>query len=236
MDIDRIVREVIAQLGLGPGGESPHAAPLECDEAVEMGDTKSDGQLVIGSRVVTLSEVEGRLDAVRRLVVPPRAVVTPSVRDALQRKNVTLVHASRATGQAASDLRLVLVAVGRRADPTVLIEALGNEPVRIERHAMDCLIEATERLAAEVVQPDTLGLLLTGHPAAGLCLANRHRGVRAVTGSDASAVSAASADVGANVLVLDPAAGSLFQLKQIVAGFCRGGARPCPEVFREQLA
>ena len=102
----------------------------------------------------------------------------------------------------------------------------------MEPVALDCLIVATEQLAAETARSDTLGVLLTPHTAAGLCLANRLRGLRAVTGGDAPAVAAAAAAVGANVLVVDPRAGTFFQLKQMVAEFCRGGVRPCPAVFR----
>jgi len=80
-----------------------------------------------------------------------------------------------------------------------------------------------------------LGVLLTRHAAAGLCLANRLRGVRAVTGVEAPAVAVATAAIGANLLVMNPLVGSFFQLKQMVTEFCRGGARPCPEVFRARL-
>ena len=226
LDIDRIVREVIARLELAPDADKPTTAS----------QAPGDGELVVSARVVTLSEVDGRLESVRRLVVTPQAVVTPAVRDELQRRNVTLAYASPAAGRAADPLRLVMVTAGKCIDPATLVRALSEEPMRVEPQALDCPIAAAGRLAAEVVRPDTLGLLLTRHPAAGLCLANRHAGVRAVSGRDAPAVLAAAADAGANLLVIDPAAGSFFQLKQIVTGFCRGGIRPCPEVFQQRLA
>lgn len=217
IDIDRVVREVLVQLGLAPDAGA------------------AGGQLVLNCRVVTLAEVEGRLEAVRRLVVPPRAVVTPAVRDELRRRNVTLVYDTPAPAQAAAHLRLVLVTAGKRLDPTPLVRALRGEGIRLDQHRSECLIAATDQLAAEMAEPDTLGLLLTRETAAGLCLANRLRGIRAVSGTDAGAVSAAVASVGANLLVVDPAAGSPFQLKQMVTEFCRGGARQCPEVLRERL-
>ena len=45
-----------------------------------------------------------------------------------------------------------------------------------------------------------------------------------------------AAAVGANLLVVDPRAGTFFQLKQMITEFCRGGVRPCPAVFRKRLA
>jgi ribose 5-phosphate isomerase RpiB len=86
-----------------------------------------------------------------------------------------------------------------------------------------------------LVKPDTLGAILTRHTAAALCLANRHPGVRAVLATDIPAAAAAVAAVGANLLVLDPTAGTFFQMKQILSDFCRGGVRDCPEVLKKRL-
>jgi len=228
IDIDRVVREVLAELGAGPAEGAPGGT-------ASFSGSADGGELILTARVVTLSEVEGRLEAVRRLVVPPQAVITPAVRDELIRKNVSLAYASPAASRATAPVRLVLVAAGTRMDPAPLVAALGNEGIEIQEHRSDCLIAATDQLAGEIAKPDTLGLLLTRHTAAGLCLANRLRGVRAVSGADAGTASAAAASVGANLLVVDPAAVSLFQLKQIVAGFCRAGTRQCPQVFGERL-
>jgi len=60
--------------------------------------------------------------------------------------------------------------------------------------------------------------------------------VRAIGGCDVPGVAAARAAVGANLLAVDPRAGTFFQLKQIVAEFTRGGVRDCPEVFLSKLA
>jgi len=194
------------------------------------------GELFIGSRVVTMTEVAGRLDAVRRLVVSRGAIVTPAVRDELIRRGITLACGDASNGPPATTVRVVLVTMGTDFDPAALAAGLAREGTTVEPVALDCLIAATDQLAAEMARSDTLGVLLTPHTAAGLCLANRLRGVRAVTGGDAPAVAAAAAAVGANVLVVDPRAGTFFQLKQMVAEFCRGGVRPCPAVFLAQLA
>ncbi len=245
IDIDRVVREVLADLGAGPaegapGGTGSLSGSADGGSRGEAPAGKPPvapgGELILTARVVTLSEVEGRLGAVRRLVVPPQAVITPAVRDELIRKNVSLAYAPPAAARATAPVRLVLVAAGSRVDPAPLVAALSNEGIEVQEHRSDCLIAATDQLADEIAKPDTLGLLLTRHTAAGLCLANRLRGVRAVSGADAGAASAAAASVGANLLVVDPGTLSLFQLKHIVTEFCRAGTRQCPEVFKERLA
>lgn len=243
LDIDRIVREVIAELGLAP--DARVAGTQRSDAPATPGSGASPAQppatpaadtLVISGRVVTMSQLSGRLQNVRRLVVSPRAVITPAVRDELQRRNVAIQCASPSPAETAASLRLVLVTAGGRYDPTALIGRLAKESLDVESQRSDCLIAATDLLAAEVTKPDTMGLLLARETAAALCLANRHRGVRAVSAADPAGVSTAAVAVGANLLVIDPATVAFHQLKQTITEFCRHGPRPCPEVFRKQLA
>ena len=232
LDIQRVVEEVLRELRRQ--GVSPAPAPASPPQPPPV----ADGRLVLSARLVTLDMLDGRLQNIRKLVVAPQAVVTPAVRDELHRRNVELLVG--AVDQSApaekAQLRLVLVTHGKRFDPTALLAALRAGPTTVEHHAKDCIMASSELLAAEVAKPATLGALLTRHTAAGLCLANRLAGVRAVLGLDAARCSAAAAAVGANVLVADPAGGSLFWLKRMLDAFCAGGVRECPEVFRKQLA
>jgi hypothetical protein len=191
--------------------------------------------LVLNNRLVTMEQVAGRLDAVRRIVVSREAVVTPAVRDELIRRGIVLACVDSSNGQA-KPIRLAMIVMGTKFDPASLVAVLARDGIRVEHSTLNCIIASTEQLAAEVAGPDTLGVLLTRHTAAGLCLANRLAGVRAITGCEASTVATAAAAVGANLLVTDPGAGTFFQLKQMVTEFCRGGVRDCPAVFRAQLA
>jgi hypothetical protein len=183
-----------------------------------------------------VAELAGRLDSVRRLVLLRKAVVTPAVREELLRREIALVRADSPGECPAAAVCLVLMLCGTAFDPAGLIAALARDGFQVERATSDCLIAAIDQLSAEIARPGTLGALLTAHVPAGLCLANRVRGVRAITGTDARAVAEAAAAVGANLLVADPRASSFFQLKQMIAEFCRDGVRPCPAVFRTRLA
>ena len=115
----------------------------------------------------------------------------------------------------------------------VALAAVGTA-VEIDSTQSDCLMAASDRLAAAVTQENTLGALVTRHTAAALCVANRLAGVRAICVSDAGRLAAAAEAVGANVLVLDPQSG-LFTMKRLLAEFCRDGVRACPEVFQKRL-
>jgi len=253
IDIELVVREVLAQLRAAPTSVEPRPARVERPATAVAGNGTSDPSgpqsrgvgegnessdqpftLTVAARVVTMNDVAGRLDSVRRLVVSREAIVTPAVRDELLRRGIALEYAKSPNGAPAT-IRLTLMTSGTDFDPTTLMAALAREGFQVKRSNSDCLIAAGDELATEILQPDTLGVLLSRHAAAGLCLANRLPGVRAVGGIDAPAVAAASAAVGANLLVVDPRAGSFFQLKQAITEFARGGVRPCPEVFRKRL-
>jgi hypothetical protein len=235
IDIERVVQEVLRELKLQAAPPAP-AAPAS--EATPVAQPASDGQVTLSERLVTMSVLEGRLAGLRKLVVGPRSVVTPAVRDELARRNVQLLvgpgNATPATAK--QPLRLVLVTHGHRYDPASLLAAMRRGPLAIEHHAKDCIMATSDLLAAEVTKPATLGAVLTRHTAAGLCVANRLAGVRAVLGLDPAQVTSVAAAVGANVLVVDPAGGSLFWLKRMLDAFCGGGVRDCPEVFRKRLA
>jgi hypothetical protein len=183
-----------------------------------------------------MNDITGRLKAVRRLVVSGKAIVTPAVQDELLRRNIECVRSDAAKAEKPPVPRLALVCMGTKFDPTSLVAVLGREGIAVEAAHLDCIIASTQQLAAELATPNTLALLLTRHTAAGLCLANRLPGVRAVTGNDVPSVAVAIAAVGANMLVVNPQAYSFFQVKQMAAEFCRGGVRACPEVFAEQLS
>jgi hypothetical protein len=242
IDVELVVREVLSQLRAAsePPAAKPQAAarPSTSVPSEPPSEQKSPDQpftLTVSARVVTMNDVAGQLDSIRRVVVSREAIVTPAVRDELLRRGIALECVKSPNGAPAT-IRLSLTVSGIDFDPTTLMAALAREGFQATQSTSDCLIAADDQLATEIRQGDVLGVLLTRHAAAGLCLANRLAGVRAVGGIEAPAVAAASAAVGANLLVVDPRSGTFFQLKQAITEFARGGLRPCPEVFRKRLA
>jgi hypothetical protein len=243
-EIERIVREVMKQLGTPPVASPSAAAPAgslpansrgpgSAGRGAETAERSGDGVLV-ESRVVTLESIAGRLDGKKQVIVASGAIVTPAVRDELRRKGIALVRSGE-NKKATSGLPPVLLVVGRtRHDPDAAVQVLRQAGVDVATETSDCMIASTDKLAAAVADR-SLGLLWTRHTAAGLCLANRHAGVRAVLAMGVAATAAAVAAVGANVLVVDPTAGTAYEKMRILREFCQGGIRPCPEALKERL-
>lgn len=78
--LEWIVSEVVRRLtaALQSSGQSP-ASP-------------ATAELVLTDKLVTLRTLEGRLAGVKQIVVPPRAIVTPAVRDELKQRGIKLVR------------------------------------------------------------------------------------------------------------------------------------------------
>jgi ribose 5-phosphate isomerase RpiB len=225
-DIDGIVREVLRRL------EAQQASvDVSVDSPPEPASPKKN-ELRLTNRVVTLALLENRLAGIRRVVVPRGAVITPAVKDLLRRTNVALDRdASAAPGDPSGSTSLVAVVAATNHDTTAVLA-----PWALDAKRCDCLRAAVAELAGCVVgEPGKLGVLITEQSAAALCLANRQPGVRAAIGTSPEMVKQAVRDVGANVLVLDPAGRGLVQLRGLVQAFVDGGPRECPPEYREVL-
>ncbi len=229
LDIERVVREVLAELNRAP------ATAVKAPAAAAQASTPTCGDLVLSTRLVTMDDIGDRLGGIRRVVVGPQAVVTPAVRDALRQRDITLSRGLPAKNASAKALKFAVVAARTRLDPKLLARSLQSEGIEVQCHKTDCILAATDQLAAELAKGGALGLLLTPHTAAALCLANRLAGVRAVLGCNAGDIEADASAVGANLLIADPHSVSLFKLARMAGDFYRGGIRCCPEVFRKRL-
>ena len=225
VDVENIVREVLARLN-----HSPAAAPA--DELVA-------GELSIEGKIVAIEQLQGKLAGIRQVSVPRGAIVTPAARDLLKEKNVQLawrVAGEKASGgSSGSAVSLVLGVADTIYEPAKLVQALVKSGTAVSRLAQTGLAIVVSELTDAVAKSGQTGLLLTSQTATAVCLANRNRGVRAVTGENRNAIAAAVQAVGANVLVFDPARRGEWELKQIVGDFVRGAPRRCPENLKSLL-
>ena len=234
-DIDRIVREVMEQLKTVsaasppplkpapiPPAPIPQPQPPAAIPAVPLGST-----LHLAERVVSLGALLHRLQGVKRVVIRRGAVVTPAVRDELKQREIALVYEEDNTQ---SDQPTLLVgADSPYSEPLLTALVRDNRPWK--DLTGDNWPQTTLALTSRLKDDACLGLLMTAHPIAALCLANRFSQVRAFGGPAAlsvSSVSQAVEQIGANLLVLDPAVHSPHQLKSLAAEWLRVGKRGCP--------
>lgn len=215
-EIERLVREALSRLSTA----APLASSSPVVSSAKPVEVSAVDALEVATQVVTLAEIDGRLGDKRRLVVGPKAVVTPAVRDVLRQRNIVLER--RVLGpksSAATAKGTITVAVAARADAGRLVERLRRDGYAVQQLAQTGLVAAVRELADEVVRGGSRGLLLADEAEAAVVALNRRGGVRAVGGDDASAVGRAAAAVNANALVVRPAGKSEFVLQRIVAAW-----------------
>ncbi len=165
--------------------------------------------------------------------MPRGAVITPAARDELRSRQIAVASAVVEKSNVAIPLLYVGTAETKfESGPLVAsLIAAGQRVEQVTQHERTLVVE---KLSDEATRGNW-GLLLTHRPAAGLCLANRRRGVRAALGSSVEAVAEAMAEVDANLLVVDPRGKSLHGIRRIVFEWRRGGAAGTLARYRKQL-
>ena len=156
-----------------------------------------------------------------------KAVVTPAARDLLQTTQYYDQPLGRCGGRQQAGAAPWRCAIRRR-----IRRHWCDWSRRWPRRSSDWQKPDWRRVVAEltdtVVKDGRLGLLLSGKPDVACCLANRRPGVRAAVARDRDEVAQAVGNLGVNLLVVDPARRSLFQLGQMVKQFLQAGPAQCP--------
>src|SRR3954451_10677790 len=108
--IDAIVQAVLERLGRSAGAQSAKAAAVP---------VANPGELTITDSVVSAKCLEGKLNNIQKVVVSARAVITPSARDLLRDKNVSITRALKTSST--SPTQLLLGTAGVKLDTTALL-------------------------------------------------------------------------------------------------------------------
>jgi hypothetical protein len=220
--VEQIVRAVLAELRSGH-------APAK----ITTPQGASNTQLTLTSKVVSFRELEGRLTGITQLVVPRGAVFTPTARDELRKYKVTVASAV-SPAKTAGGTTLHVASAGTTYNAAPIWQSLVADGVHIESTVAAELTSAISVLGDAAGKGGT-ALLVTEQVATALCLANRNRFVRAAIGNSTSAVDAAVAEIGPNLLVIDPTGRSVFDVKQTIRHWLRHGQPKCPAGLATQL-
>jgi hypothetical protein len=257
LKVDDIVREVLAQIA----GHKPTTATVQPEpNSTKSKETKPDPRpttdialtdIVLTEKVISVLEVSSRLAGAKRVVVRPKAIVTPAARDWLRERRVELVFDSDTKGSGGSNQAkndkpaaakgsqptrsLALAVANMKFDSSSLVRALARDGIQTEQLARVGLTGTIDELGSLVGRGSQLGWLLTGEVAAAACLANRQRGVRAAVAATAGDVREAIRSLGVNLLVVNPASQTFWQLLNMGRAFLGGGPRECPAEFAQRL-
>ena len=221
MDAERAVEETITETKMAKPPAKKRQEP-------------KPGQLQLNHRVVTTAQIDGRLDGIRQVVVPVRAVVTPAVRDTLRKKRIALVSQPQPDHSDAESSRYTLGVVDPTGEFVSAIATVRAELGDVRQLDHDGLIQAVGGVVEQIETDRGAGLVLTRQPSVALCLANRRPGVRAAWAISVAAVRDAEQMIGANLLIVNPASHGIYELKGMIREFA-SGSHVCPESYRRLL-
>jgi hypothetical protein len=260
--IERIVREVLRRLAeageppahaasppravsqpaavpASPTPARPSASPAAPGNSAAAGSTpakpaRPHGQLTVNQRVITTALLAGRINGIKRVVVPPRAVITPAVRDLLRKKQIAIVWQAEPEGESSHGNDVCVAVVDPEGQFGHALSAVGAEFAGAQRWDGDCVVQAVREITRAIVQGGCLGIILTRQPSLALCQCNRRASMRAAWGVSVPAVKEALQSIGANVLVVNPALHGVPELRGILREFVNG-SHTCPAPYRKAL-
>ena len=176
-------------------------------------------------RLFSLRHAEALVDGSGEVRVAPGTVITPLARDFLRRRRVEIRVVSR--GEAARSK------AHHQGEWGFAIESRSGQVEAIRRILLDDWLEVgSDSVGAAnwVIEGDSRGALVVADEASvATWRAGRVEGVRPATVDQPEAVSRAIRHLGANLIVIEPAGKSIFQVKQVAARFRQGGAPMTPD-------
>jgi len=182
-------------------------------------------------RVVSADELRRSLNGHRELLLPERAVITPSAAELLDAAGIRVTRES-AEARPPSSGHWGLAQERTLANVSSAVGSLEREGVRFTSlpgpgSSSPCAWAQTvaERVSrgeckAAVLFCDDGGLMC--------CVANKLPGLRAVVGASTLDAGRASATLGANLVAVSPTGRTFFELRQILRIVCQAGSPACP--------
>jgi hypothetical protein len=221
-EIRALVAEVIRRLRTG-GSPAPaavvSAGTPAAASAVASGSAPRSTR--IAERVIAVATIDRLPGGTARIVVDPRAVITPSARERLVDLGIAVDRGSASPAAAAVARPFLLARVDCPADAGVGAARIARALPGVQQLPATGLGDVIEALSVQASRDAARGLLLTGRPALAIVLANRSRSLRAVSGRDPGAMLAAARETAANLLVANPREWSPGALERVAVEFAR---------------
>lgn len=202
--IERLVREVLAQL-----------APMPAPRA------EATTELWLEQSVIAVRDLEERLAQVKQVVVPAKAILTPAARDFLKERGIQVRRATVVTPKASRPTTLLLGVAETRHETTAVISQLRQRGVQVEQLARTGLKTVVAELAIEASRGGRRAWLLTEATHEAVCLANRTPGVWAATAQHRGELAAARKAIPLNFVITNPAASTTFQQTQLAQEYAK---------------
>lgn len=182
-------------------------------------------------QVITAILLEDLLREGSEIRLPEGALITPAARDWIKEHPVPITwEPDRTSGKgklaavmdpSLHELRMIRTILDRQGVLADVIEPAGGR---------SGLPAAVRRLCGRVVRHEVArGVVFVMDGCMPVCIANKHVNIRAALGVSVPVVEEACRSLGINVLVLEYATLTTYQMKQMIERFMAGPTSPPPE-------
>ena len=185
----------------------------------------------MGRPVVTAIMLEDLRREQAEIRLRKDALITPAARDWLKEHPVPVIWEEPGASDggtlavvmdaALPEMRLMRTMLDRRGGLADVIEPNGGRAG---------IIDATRRLCRRIAGKEVAkGVVFVQDGAAPVCIANKHRGIRAALGVNVPAVEEACRQLAINVLVIEYPAQTTYMMRQMIERFMADRAAAKPE-------
>ena len=189
--------------GTGVAASAPAAAPDE---------------VLISERVITAEVLLRDLRGARRVVIAPKALLTPTANDVIRTRRLEVVRQSAQAAASTTVRRRWVILVGQSLPAvTAAVGAWRTAGGRLETALVGTAAEAAARAISAICRGEADEVLvIAAQPESVACLANRNEAVRGVVLVESAAVARLRESLRPNVWVVDAAPRGGFDLSSLL--------------------
>ncbi|MGL4595776.1 MAG: hypothetical protein ACRCUY_13720 [Thermoguttaceae bacterium] len=225
--VDDIVSQILTDLNGGARKVCPvtvtnndNNTKKNKNEITLLEKTQLSGELdghFIANRVISLSDIQERMGRATHLFISPKAILTPSARDEIRRKNISVAVRIPTT-----ETKTTWFAVHEPATFSEQILKQFTKKINCE-NKKPVIYSTLEQLFDAAVTQTHIGtkslITLTHQVAKAAQMGNQNKSIRAILGFDAMFVAEDAREINANMLIIHPKRQSETKIVEIIQEF-----------------
>jgi len=174
--------------------------------------------VLISERVITAEVLLRDLRGARRVVIAPKALLTPTANDVIRMRRLEVVRQSAQAAASTTVRRRWVILVGQSLPAvTAAVGAWRTAGGRLETALVGTAAEAAARAISAICRGEADEVLvIAAQPESVACLANRNEAVRGVVLVESAAVARLRESLRPNVWVVDAAPRGGFDLSSLL--------------------
>lgn len=220
--VDQIVANVLRQLSVA-GGDVSTVAKAPSAAIPQVSVSRSNTTATLSEKVITGDLLTEKATGASQIIIPDKAILTPTAHDFLKASQAQLIRASAAgtkSGAAKTDSAITSWKLITVTGTPAVARVSGELGAGWSKEILGCPDDAASLAISAICRGESGGVvILSKQHFRAACRANRNDMIRAVPVSDPTDVKSAREQLRLNVIAIDPTGRSYFELKNTITAF-----------------